>query len=245
VGLVPWRITVTGPFVVAPSASGVLVAPDSGLVFEVLVREGALVAPGVPLALIRNLELERGAAGAARAVDSLAMREVQARAGGREGEAARISARRRAEAARLAGLRERIAALAVRAPVAGVVLTPRPEELAGSRVSLGDTLMRLGGRDGVEARIALNGAGAPLARAGQPVRLVAHADPAVRRTAVVTGVSASAVPGGALESRVRFVGGEALRPGMTGEASITVRRTTAWGALWWAIRSRIRTDLLL
>jgi hypothetical protein len=32
---------------------------------------------------------------------------------------------------------------------------------------------------------------------------------------------------------------------MTGEASITIRRTNAWGALWWAIRSRIRTDVLL
>jgi putative peptide zinc metalloprotease protein len=245
VGLVPWRITVTGPFVVAPSASGVLVAPDSGLVFEVLVREGDLVPAGAPLAVIRNLELERGAVAAARAVDSLAMREAQARAGGREGEAARISTHRRAEAARLAGLRDRVATLAVRAAVAGVVLTPRPEDLTGSMVSLGDTLLRLGGQDGVEARVALTGAGAPLAREGQPVRLVAHADPSVRLTAVVTGVSASAVPGGALESRVRLVRAAALRPGMTGEASITIRRTNAWGALWWAIRSRIRTDVLL
>jgi hypothetical protein len=32
---------------------------------------------------------------------------------------------------------------------------------------------------------------------------------------------------------------------MTGEARITLRQTNAWGALWWAIRSRIRTDVLL
>ena len=181
----------------------------------------------------------------ARAVDSLAMREAQARAGGREGEAARISARRRGEAARLGGLRDRIATLAVRAGAAGVVLTPRPEDLTGSRVSLGDTLLRVGGQDGMEASVALKGAGAPLAREGQAVRLVAHADPAVRLTAVVTGVAASAVPGGALESRVRLVRADALRPGMTGEASITLRQTNAWGALWWAIRRRIRTDVLL
>ncbi len=244
-GLVPWRITVAGPFVVAPSASGVLVAPDSGLVVEVLVREGDLIPAGGRLARIRNLEFERGAVAAARAVDSLALREAQARARGREGEAARISARRRAEAARLTGLRDRIAALEVRAPIAGVVLTARPEELAGSMVSLGDTLLRLGGQNGVEARIALSNVGAPLVREGQPVRLVAHADPAVNLTAAVTEVSASAVPGGALESRVRLSGAAALRPGMTGEASIIVRKTNAWGALWWAIRSRIRTDVLL
>ena len=50
---------------------------------------------------------------------------------------------------------------------------------------------------------------------------------------------------GAVESRVRLTGGDALRPGMTGEASITLRQSNAWGALWWAVRRRVRTDLLL
>jgi multidrug efflux pump subunit AcrA (membrane-fusion protein) len=244
-GLAPWSITVTGPFVVAPAHDGVVVAADTGVVLEVLVREGTLVSAGAPLASIRNLELERDAEAAALTVDSLAIREAQARAQGREGQASRIASVRRGEAARLAGMRERIAALAARAPVAGVVLTPRPEELAGRMVSLGDTLLRLGSREGVEARIALEGAGAVLAREGQPVRLIAHADPAVRVKAAVASVAASASSGGVVESRVRLVGAESLRPGMTGEASITVRRTNAWGALWWAIRSRIRTDVLL
>jgi hypothetical protein len=97
----------------------------------------------------------------------------------------------------------------------------------------------------VEARIALEGAGASLTRQGQRVRLVPHADPSADLIATVTGVATSAVTGGTLESRVRLTGGEALRPGMTGEAAITVRRTNVWGALWWAIRSRIRTDVLL
>jgi hypothetical protein len=97
----------------------------------------------------------------------------------------------------------------------------------------------------VEARIALSGAGALLGRAGQPVRLVAHSDPALRLRTIVTGVAASAATGGAVESRVRLAGADALRPGMTGEASITVRQSNVWGALWWAIRSRIRTDVLL
>jgi hypothetical protein len=35
------------------------------------------------------------------------------------------------------------------------------------------------------------------------------------------------------------------RPGMTGEASVTIRRSNVWGALWWGIRKRVRTDLLL
>jgi hypothetical protein len=48
-----------------------------------------------------------------------------------------------------------------------------------------------------------------------------------------------------VESRVRLAGSKALRPGMTGEARITLRESNVWGALWWAIRIRIRTDVLL
>jgi putative peptide zinc metalloprotease protein len=244
-GLAPWPITVTGPFVVSSATSRVLVAPDSGVVFEVLVREGSRVGAGAPLALIRNLELERDVAATSRAVDSLGVRETQARAEGREGDVARIAAQARAEAARLAGMRDRVRALAIRAPEEGVVASPRPDTLVGRTVSVGDTLLRLAGGSGVEARIALDGAGASLAREGQRARLITHADPGFRVEAAVASVAASASPGGVVESRVRLAGGESLRPGMTGEARITLRQTNAWGALWWAIRRRIRTDVLL
>jgi putative peptide zinc metalloprotease protein len=244
-GLAPWPITVTGPFVVSSAANGVLVAPDSGVVFEVPAREGGRVSAGEPLALIRNLELERQVAATSRTVDSLGVREAQARARGSEGEVARIAAQARAEAARLAGMRDRVRALAIRAPEEGIVESPRPDTLVGRTVLLGDTLLRLAEPRGVEARVALEGAGASLAREGQRVRLIAHADPGVRMEAVVSSVAASASPDGLVESRVRLPGSAVLRPGMTGEARITLKRSTAWGALWWAIRSRIRTDLLL
>jgi len=243
--LVPRPITVTGSYAVAAATRLVLVAPDTGVVFQVLVREGALVPGGEPLARIRNLDLEREAESAGRAVDSLAAREVQARASGREAESGRIAAARRAEAARLAGMHHRIEALTLRAPGRGIVVTARPEELAGLGVSPGDTLLELGQPDSVEVRVALDAAGAPYAREGQPVRLVSHADPAVRLVAVVAGISEAAEPAGAVESRIRLPAAAALRPGMTGEASVTIDRSNAWGALWWALRRRIRTDLLL
>lgn len=244
-GLAPWPLTVAGPFVVSSARSRVLVAPDSGVVFEVHVQEGSRVGAGAPLALIRNLELEGDVAAMSRAVDSLGVRAAQARATGRQGEVARIAAQARAEAARLAGMRDRVRALAIRAPEEAVVESPRPDTLVGRTVSLGDTLLRLAGSSGVEARIALAGAGASLAQEGQRVRLIAHADPAFRVEAAVSSVAAAASPGGLVESRVRLAEGRTLRPGMTGEARITLRQTNAWGALWWAIRSRIRTDVLL
>jgi len=32
---------------------------------------------------------------------------------------------------------------------------------------------------------------------------------------------------------------------LTGEASVTLRRSNMWGALWWGVRKRVRTDFLL
>ena len=144
----------------------------------------------------------------------------------------------------LAGMRERVRSLVIRAPGAGVVTSPRPDTLLGRTVSVGDTLLRLAG-ERFEARIALDGAGASLAREGQRARLIAHADPRLRLDATVSSVAPAASPDGLVESRVRLAGAEALRPGMTGEARITVRESNVWGAIWWAIRSRIRTDVLL
>jgi hypothetical protein len=141
-------------------------------------------------------------------------------------------------------MRERVRSLVIRAPVAGLVASPRPDTLLGRTISLGDTLLYLAG-DRVEARIALEGAGASLAREGQRAKLVAHADPGVRLDAAIASVAPSASPDGVVETRVRLFGADALRPGMTGEARITLRETNVWGALWWAIRSRIRTDVLL
>ena len=141
-------------------------------------------------------------------------------------------------------MRERVRSLVIRAPGAGVVASPRPDTLLGRTVSVGDTLLRLAG-ERLEARIALDGAGASLAREGQRAKLIAHADPRLRLDATLASVAPSASPGGMVESRVRLAGSKALRPGMTGEARITLRESNVWGALWWAIRSRIRTDVLL
>ncbi len=244
--LVPARITVTGPFTVAPASSIALVAADSGLVFEVPVREGAVAAQGATLARLRNLDLERTVAAGGRALDSLAIREAVARSRGQDGEVARLGEEARAEAARLAGFRTRLESLILRAPGRAVVMTHRPEELAGRWMELGDTVLQLGDPDRMEARIAVRGPGAGMVRPGLPVRLVAHADPGHRLNGSIDGVSVSAADSaGAVEGRVRLVGDDALRPGMTGEASITLRQSNAWGALWWAVRRRVRTDLLL
>jgi hypothetical protein len=58
-------------------------------------------------------------------------------------------------------------------------------------------------------------------------------------------VSAVAGPGRSVEARLRLPADESWRAGVTGEASIRLRESNVWGALWWHARRLIRTDLFL
>jgi hypothetical protein len=243
--LLPWPITVTGPFVAAPLVSLPHVAPDSGIVVRVQVLEGTRVAAGAPLVQIRNLEMERELAVSRRVSDSLAALSTRARGLGRYAQVALLDAERSIEEARVAGLRERVEALRLRALGSGVVVTPRTEELVGSWVSNGERVIELGQADSVEIRIVLDGAGATLIRVGSPVRLLREAtlDAPVRGR--VTTLSATANSSEAMEARLKVPAADSWRPGMTGWASITLRQSNLWGALWWGIRRGVRSDILL
>jgi putative peptide zinc metalloprotease protein len=243
--VIPRPITVTGDFAVAPALAVALTAPDSGLVAEVYVREGTRVEPGMPLLQIRDLDLERAILSTERRADSLAARATAARAAGRPDETARLEAARGQDAARLAGMRIEQQALTVRAPAAGIVVSSRPEQLTGRWVALGERVLALGQPDSLEVRMGLSGAGASAVRVGQPARLVYHADGGTLRLPVAA-VGQSSGPGAAtLEARSGLTATGRWRPGMTGEASVALRQSNLWGALLWAARRRIRTDLLL
>ncbi len=244
--LVPRPITVTGSFVAAPARLIPLTSPDSGVVGRVYARQGTWVTAGTPLVQIRDFEVERRVIAAARRSDSLAARETQARAAGRPAEVARLEAERAGEDARLAGLRADQESLTLRAVGSGMVMTLRPEQLTGRWVDRGEPILRLGLPDSVEVRVALTGSGSTLVRPGQPLRLFFRAS-GNRIAALVGSVSQmSAGDSGAVEARAALsAGANQVRAGMTGEASITLRRSNVWGSLWWGIRRRVRSDLLL
>jgi multidrug efflux pump subunit AcrA (membrane-fusion protein) len=243
--IIPRPITVTGPFVAAPALSVTLTSPDSGLVGGVYVREGTRVQAGMPLVQVRDLDLERAIVATTRRTDSLAARVSQARAAGGSGEVARLETDLATDAARLAGMTGTRHDLTVRALVSGVVVTRRPEQLLGQWVSLGERLLEVGQPDSLELRIALVDAGATLVRAGQPARLVFHADGETVAGSVTSVAPATSVAAGAVDARVGLHRARGWRPRMTGEASVTLRRSNLWGALWWGVRKRVRTDLLL
>ncbi len=251
VTLIPWSITVTGPFSAAPARAQAVVAPDSGYVARVLVREGTAVAAGAPLVRLRDLDLERTALGQRRVVDSLAMLERRARArttggaAGGAGEAERYARERAVAEARLAGSNDRIGALALRARHAGVVLTERPELLAGQWIEAGQTVLTVGAPDSVEVRIRLTGSGATLVEPGQQVRMLSLGDVGHPVHGTVASVSRAALGNDDVEARVRLPAQPAWRPGASGEAAVVVRKSNILGAMWWGVRRRVRSDVLL
>jgi multidrug resistance efflux pump len=136
-------------------------------------------------------------------------------------------------------------ALTIRAPLSGVVVTPRVHELAGHRVSAGDPLLRVAMVDSLEARVAMVRAGAANVRRGQVVHLMAYDHSAPAEGTVQAVSPAGSNREGTLEVRVPLGPLAAWRAGTTGEASVELRRSTALGALWWNVRQRIRGDILL
>jgi multidrug efflux pump subunit AcrA (membrane-fusion protein) len=219
-------------------------APDSGVVERVQVREGTQVRAGAPLLQIRNLDLERQLLASLRTSDSLTVRVGQARGQGRFADVALVEALRSVELARLAGLETRREALRIRALGSGIVVTSRPEELIGRWVSNGELLLELGQSDSVEIRIAISGAGGTQVRPGSRVRLLSEAA-MDRVSSRITTVSVLSSRAQTVEARLRLPASDAWRPGMRGRAKITLKRSNAWGALWWSIRRGIRSDILL
>jgi len=246
--LVPRWITVTGGFTAMPARALVLIAPDSGIVRQVIAREGVRVAAGTPLVRIQDLALDQERAARLRAVDSLTTEQSRARAQGRGADAEQLDAERDAMAARLAGIDARLGALVLRARADGQVMTARPEQLTGRRVESGDTLVTVADSDSLDVRLTVSGAGATLVQPGQAMSLVTYASAGGATRAVVRSVSPAAGldpgrPG--VEIRARIGSGGPWRVGVTGEASVRLRRSNLLGALWWGVRQRVRSDLLL
>lgn len=245
--LVPWPVKVRGGFVADPAARAYRTAPSAAAAFEIRVREGEAVTAGEPLVRLRDLTLELERARLRREADSLAARLGAIRSSGSPGEVRRLDEALAEARARAAALDDRIRALTLRAPIHGVVLTPRIEEQLGRWYETGDTVAFVARTDTLELRIALERGGAGLVRPDQDVQLVAHADLGWRLRTRVASVAVTGDHGdGRVEARVLVAASQTpLRPGATGEAKITVRRTSVFGALWWAVRKRIRNDLLL
>jgi multidrug efflux pump subunit AcrA (membrane-fusion protein) len=149
-------------------------------------------------------------------------------------------------------LDEEIAAATVRAPSAGVVLTPRPEERTGNWLEAGDLILTVGRTDSLELEFGIDQREIGRVSVGDEVRLRVDALP--QRTFSGRVVSLGPVPADSAD-HVRFPvralvanPDGLLRPGMgayarvlTAPASVATRMVRAparWARLlWWRIWS--------
>jgi putative peptide zinc metalloprotease protein len=245
--VIPWDLKTEGPFTITAARSLGVTAPDSAVVTEINVQEGSVVEAGTPVARILDMELLRGVTERARVADSLGAEGAVARASRMAGRDAQLAAEQGAARASMSADEGRIAQATIRARMGGTMVTAHPERQVGRRVGPGDTLLVIQDLSQLEARARLVSAGSARVTPGQRVRLISYQRMAAPLEATVTSVSAAAQGGalGALEVRIALPQGNGLLAGATGEASVLWGRSTMLGAIWWAIRSRIRNDLIL
>lgn len=207
-----------------------------GIIERVLVREGTAVGRGAPLAQLRDVELR--AERQAVLAEALAAERAAAAAASRGN-----ATEQRLQLMRLQALRqevgvldEEIAAATVRAPVSGVVLTPRPEDHLGARVDPGALVIALGRTDTLELEFGVPQREIGRVGLGQRVR-----------------VRVDALPQRTFEGRVTFLGqlpvdtvrdvafpvralvpnpDGLLRPGMAARAKVLTGATSVLGRLW-------------
>ncbi len=140
--LVPWwHENVDARFITEGAQHAVLRAPVEGTVVEVFADEGQAVAAGSPLVRLTSLKLESEAAAAQSALASATARATQAQLQYANFGAAE---RERQKRSAVAGtLREQMAALEVRSPIAGEVVTPRVHDLLGSHLQAGTVIAEI------------------------------------------------------------------------------------------------------
>ncbi len=164
-----WPDTISGRFAVEPVQRAVIRAEVSGVVDRLFVQEGAVVSPGTPLLKLRNLSLESEAARARADLAVATSRATQAQLryasfGSAERERQRLEERTRI-------LAEQVAKLDVVSPLAGVVVTPRLQDLEGAYLKEGVEIAEVDDLSSARGRIYIPGIAMRDLRIGEPADL--------------------------------------------------------------------------
>ncbi len=232
-----WPEFIEGRFVLEPAHRAVLRAEVPGVVEQVPAAEGQAVSQGSLLLRLQNLQLESAAAKAdaefrVATARSMAAGLHYAGLGSAERERQRAQVQNRTLADELGRLR-------ITSPIAGVVLTPRLDDLVGSYVTAGTKLLEVADTSNFMARIFIPEFEFRNVHVGANVRLQMQSEISTFSGVLASlgPVSTAIDPG--LGEKTQFTGitppqfyaglvmlrndGE-LREGMTGMAKIFVRR---------------------
>jgi putative peptide zinc metalloprotease protein len=239
--ITPWIVSARGSAWVEPPARVWLRSADGGLVEQIRRREGQFAKAGDTVAVLSNPELELRYEHARTAVEDLEHQAAGARARGQTQRASTAEAELAYRRGELRELERRRAALTLRAPFDGYIVTPHLEELIGSATAPGDSLMELWHASHPRLRIRLPQRDAARMETGAEVRVRFDAAPGRTVRTRVQHVGAAA-QGGYLELIAPLPELDGFRPGMVGRAKVRVLRTTLAGAVGRSLRRTIRVD---
>ncbi len=169
--LAPFPLRVEGPARVLPARRAAVSAGVDGVVKEVLRREGDRVAAGDVVATLKD---EGYQAGLAEALSALAIAQSQVAMHTQEGNAAAMfeaQSRRDEERAKVALAREQLEKTLLRAPTAGVLVTPHIEQRVGQAIARGSEFAVVADAGGITAEVAVPESDASLVKTGQAIAL--------------------------------------------------------------------------
>jgi putative peptide zinc metalloprotease protein len=241
-----WHDSVTGRFYLEPEKTAVVRTHVPGLLTEISAGEGSLVAKGAPLAELRNLPLQSDVD---RSRAQLVLASERANAAAMHysgyGEAAKekegIFGESRALSAKAANLE-------ITSPIAGVVVTPRVQDLVGSYLPEGAELLEVADITTMRARIYISeydlrkislGAGARLQVTGllrrynaETTAIGANASEMDSRLVDPNKLKGMNPPHFYVVDLVVDNPERTLKPGMMGVARVYGVRRTLWGLGW-------------
>jgi len=233
--VLPWNVRVTGPARVVPGRRIPVTAAVEGVVESVAHREGDVVPAGTVVATLRD-DAYRASVAEARAAEQIANAEVARH--GADGNAQALfqaAARRDEMRARAALAEEKLERTVLRAPEAGIVLTPHLEERVGQLLTAGAEFAVLADSSSVLVEVAIPERDASRLAVGQAVDVKLNSFPTRTFAGSVVRIGAAVREEGpehfvVAEARVENADGT-LRPGMLGKAKVSTGRQRLLGFL--------------
>jgi len=234
--LVPWRIRVTGPARVLPLKRVAVTSSVDGFIATVHHREGDAVGAGDVLATLRD---ERYRTELAEATSAKEIAESELNRLRSEGDAAAMYqalSKRDAFEAKIRLAESRMARTQIRAPVAGIVVTPHLDEKAGQFLGSAAEFCVLADISEVTLEVAVPESEAAQLRVGEPLWAKMNPYPGRTFRGEVLSIGASVHE----EGEERFVIAESrvenpealLKPGMLGKAKVSIGRRSLATALF-------------
>jgi putative peptide zinc metalloprotease protein len=231
-----WPDFVQGRFVLEPVDSAVIRAEVPGVVTQVQATENEFVNPGTPILRLSNLPLASEAARANAVANEASAKAINA--GLHYSDFARSEHARQESAERNRILEDELQHLQLSSPIAGVVVTPRLQDLLGSYVVAGTQIAEVADLTTMRARIYIPEFGVRDVRLGMRVRLLLNSrffpirgaldsmapqsstiDPGLAEKAQLSGI----VPPPFYVGFVTLQNDGTLRQGLTGTAKLFVR----------------------